>query len=149
MASIRLNTFRTKTFVVQPPPAPGDAVPFVSGPDGTGTSYPNPGDNRYKVYQAPLGTTAVVLYAQVANIGANVYDVTLLHYRQNSQPFPYTELVNVIQVPNNDSLVLLAGKLVLETSDSLYVYGSAPLIPPALIMTDLKLTVSVLESANE
>ena len=35
-----------------------------------------------EVYTAPVGYTGVVLLAQVANIGASSYDVTLIHRRQ-------------------------------------------------------------------
>jgi hypothetical protein len=149
MAGIPLNTFKTKTFIVQPPPS--TAPLFIAGPTGTGKQYPNPTDGRYKVYTSPLGTTGVVLYAQVANLGTQAYKVTLWHYRQNNVPFPYTELVENIIVPPNDSLVLLGGKLVLETSDSLFISGDAPVVTvsPAAPITNLKLTLSILESANQ
>lgn len=137
MAGIPLNTFRTNTKIVQPPP-PGGFGP---------TGRPTPGDSNYLSYTAPPGTSGVILYAQVANIGTSEYQVSFWHYRANQFPEAYTELLSGAYVPINDALVLLGGKLVLETGDSVYISGTAPLIGG--VTSDLKLTLSILESANQ
>ena len=113
MAGIPLNTFRT--------------VPFVVTETDT------------QVYAAPLGTTAIILMAQVANIGTNYQSVTFKHYQYSTGVI--TEVVKGFIVPPNDAVNLLSGKLVLETSDRIYVSGSTT--------TDLKFIASILESANQ
>ena len=51
------------------------------------------------------------------------------------------ELVNDFEIPNSDAISFVAGKLVLESGDSLRVQGSQN--------GALKVTLSVLESAND
>lgn len=138
MAGIPLNTFRTATKIVQQEGAPGSQT-WVQG-------HPAAGDNTYLVYTAPPGTSGVILYAQVANIGTQTHQVSLWHYRANQFPSAFTELLKGAYAATNDALVLLGGKLVLETGDAIYIAGTAPTV---LGSTDLKLTLSILESANQ
>lgn len=133
MAGIPLNTFKTTVKILQPPSN------FVDG-------HPTAGDNNFLAYTAPPGTSGVILYAQVANIGNQVYQVSMWHYRANQFPTSFTELLTNASVPTSDALVLLGGKLVLETGDSVYISGTAPVITG---LSDLKLTMSILESANQ
>lgn len=135
MAGIPLNIFRTVTKVVQqasPPSMGRPPIPYTT-------------QNPYAVYQAPPGTTGIVLYCQIANIsGTTPYTTSMWHFRPNGQTF--TEVFRQLTVPPNDVLIALGGKLVLETSDILFVSGSAPY---AGGQSDLKLIASVLESANQ
>jgi len=87
-------------------------------------------------YTAPTGYTAIVLYAHVTNYGASDATVTMSHKRSSTT----TEIIKEGTVPVNDAFIPLDGKLVLETSDSIQVSGSAN--------STLKLILSVLETAN-
>lgn len=138
MAGIPLNTFRTSVKIVQPEGAPNSQT-WTGG-------HPAAGDNNYLAYTAPPGTSGVILYAQVANIGNQTYQVSMWHYRANQFPSAFTELLTGAYAPTNDALVLLGGKLVLETGDSVYISGTAPIVGGT---SDLKLTMSILESANQ
>lgn len=165
MAGIPLNTFRTYVKNVQPPwlTGPTNQVGYMPDPVPVPTqSYfpmgtpPDPTELNnacFLVYTAPLGITSVILYAQVANTGLEDYLVTCWHYRPNLQPVAFTELVTDIIAPTNDALLLIGGKLVLETGDALYVCGNAPILTnnadTKLNTSALKLTLSILESANQ
>jgi hypothetical protein len=142
MAGIPLNTFLTRTKIVRQPSG------FVGG-------YPNPAApnaNDYLVYTAAPGTSGVILYSQCANISStNTYTISAWLFRPNDNENPnrWTEILIGSPIPPNDALVLLGGKLVLETGDSFWVAGTAPNIGPSNVNTDLKLTLSILESANQ
>jgi hypothetical protein len=88
------------------------------------------------IYTAPVGYTGVVLLAQVANIGANSADVTLIHRRSVTD----TEMLKQFPISSNDTANLLAGKLVLESGDKLVLSGSNG--------TNLKFIASILETLN-
>lgn len=89
-----------------------------------------------EVYTAPVGYTGVVLLAQVTNIGASSQDITLLHRRSSTD----TELLKQYPIAANDTVNLLAGKLVLESGDKLVLSGSNG--------TNLKFISSILETLN-
>ncbi len=89
-----------------------------------------------EVYTAPVGYTGVVLLAQVANIGASSYDVTLVHRRSSTD----TEMLKNYPISANDSANLLTGKLVLESGDKLVLSGSNG--------SNLKFIASILETLN-
>lgn len=135
MAGIPLNTFLTRTKIVKQP------VGFQYG-------YPNPSStDDYMVYQAAPGTSGVILYAQCANVSnVNNYTVSAWIYRPGDTVNKWTEILINTPVPHNDALVMLGGKLVLETGDSIWVAGSAPTVGGT---TDLKCVLSILESANQ
>jgi hypothetical protein len=88
------------------------------------------------VYTAPVGYTGVVLLAQVANIGSNSQDVTLVHRRSSTD----TRMLKQYPIAANDTANLLAGKLVLESGDRLVLSGSNG--------TDLEFIASILETLN-
>lgn len=88
------------------------------------------------VYTAPVGYTGVVLLAQIANISASAYDVTLIHRRSSTD----TEMLKNYPIPGNDTVNLLSGKLVLESGDKLVLSGNNA--------TNLKFISSVLETLN-
>lgn len=85
------------------------------------------------VYTAPTGVSSIVLYASVANVGVNTYPtVTFTHRRIStaSKTSGNTRNIRVIknaEIPPNDSLVVIDGRLVLERSaliqDSVIIEG--------------------------
>ena len=86
------------------------------------------------VYTTPTGVSAIVLYAQVANVGVNTYPtVTMTHRRKSTsqRTVGNTRNIRVIkkaEIPPNDSLVIIDGRLVLERTaiitDSLIIEGA-------------------------
>jgi len=92
------------------------------------------------VYTAPIGYTGVVLLAQVANIGASSYDVSLSHQRSVVGVAVTTEMLKQYPISANDTANLLTGKLVLESGDKLVLSGSNA--------SNLKFIGSILETLN-
>ena len=88
------------------------------------------------VYTAPSGYSTVVLLAQVSNTGANVITVSADHVRSGN----YTNILTNGELPTNDSMNLLFGKLILQTGDGLSVSASEN--------NSAELLLSVLETAN-
>jgi len=86
------------------------------------------------VYTTPTGVSAIVLYAQVANVGVNTYPtVTMTHRRKSTsqRTAGNTRNIRVIkeaEVPPNDAIVIIDGRLVLERTaiitDSLVIEGT-------------------------
>ena len=94
------------------------------------------GTSTVGIYTAPVGYTGVVLLAQVTNIGSSTQTLTFGHRRSGTD----TEIVKDLAIPANDTANLLAGKLVVETGDTLTIVGSTA--------TDLKYISSILETSN-
>lgn len=90
------------------------------------------------LYTAPVGKTAIVLMAQVANVTTSAADVTFSHY--DTSATTETELVKDFGIAGQDSASVTTGKLVVESGDSVKAFASAN--------TSLKITLSVLESLN-
>lgn len=107
MAIAPLNKFITKAV----PVAPGEQI----------------------VYEAPTGVSAIVLYASVANVGINTYPkVTFTHRRKSTASKTSgntrdTRIIRNAEIPPEDSLVVIDGRLVLERSallrDSIIISG--------------------------
>ena len=86
------------------------------------------------LYKAPVGTSAIVLYAQVSNVGVNTTpSITFTHRRTSVATRTIGNVRNnrIIkdgEIPPNDALVLIDGRLVLERtaliSDSLIINGN-------------------------
>tara|TARA_Y100001938_G_C8031914_1_gene401111 strand:- start:235 stop:1239 length:1005 start_codon:yes stop_codon:yes gene_type:complete len=86
------------------------------------------------IYKAPVGTSAIVLYAQVSNVGVNTTpSITFTHRRTSVATRTIGNVRNnrIIkdgEIPPNDALVLIDGRLVLERtaliSDSLIINGN-------------------------
>lgn len=89
------------------------------------------------IYTAPSGYTGIVLMAQIANISSSTATVTLSTFDGLTQ----TELLKDFEVPANDAAAGITGKLILETGQSIRIQAGAN--------NQLKITLSVLESANE
>ena len=129
MALIPLNTFKTKTAILQ---------------TTTGTAS--------TVYTAPVGTTAIILMAQIANVSTATHSISFLHHR-NRQVLADAQgngaqvgnfdtfLVKDFGIPNNDAFNPITGKLIIEELDSIRCYGTTS--------TGLQITLSILESANQ
>lgn len=128
MALLPLNTFKTKTTLLT-----------------TSTST--------KVYTAPVGTTAIVLMANAANVSTNTtHLITFSHYR-NLPVLPdtqgngaqsgdtTTEQVKDFPIPSNNAASLLQGKLIVESLDSVIAYSDSDGV--------INLTLSILETANQ
>lgn len=86
-----------------------------------------------EIYTAPTGYTAIVLLAQACNTDTIAQTVTFSHKRGGVS----TQLVFDYEIPPNETLVLVSGRLVLETGDKLELSGSD---------TELKFVASILET---
>lgn len=86
------------------------------------------------VYTVPTGQSAILLYAQVANVGVNTYPtVTLTHRRVGNSQRTSGNTRNIriarnVEVPPNDAAILIDGRLVLEKTaiitDSIILSGT-------------------------
>ena len=88
------------------------------------------------VYTAPIGYNSIVLTAQVTNTSTTVKNFSMKLIRNSTEYF----IVSDYPVAKHEVLVAsggTAGKLVLQTGDSLAIYGDT---------SDLKFTLSVLET---
>ena len=92
------------------------------------------------IYTAPTGYTGVVLLAQTANIGNNTQTVSFSHQRTIAGIAVTTEILKNFPISTSDTANLLAGKLVLESGDSLVLSASNG--------TDIKFLGSILETLN-
>jgi len=116
VAAAAVNTFKTVTKVV--------------------------GVTTESIYDAPVGFVAVFLLAQCSNVGSSTQNISFYHNR-NVSGFGTvtTEIVKNFQIPANDTVNLLPGKLVLETGDYITISGSSS--------SDLKFLTSILETSNQ
>lgn len=94
------------------------------------------GTSTVGIYTAPIGYTGVVLLSQVTNIGSTTETISFGYRRDGVD----TEVVKNLAIPANDTANLLPGKLVVETGDTLTIFGSNA--------TDLKYLSSILETSN-
>ena len=87
------------------------------------------------VYTAPTGVSAIVLYAQVSNVGiGETYPtVTFTHRRKSTSQRTAgntrnNRIIKGAEIPPNDSLVIIDGRLVLErtavATDSIVIEGT-------------------------
>ena len=70
-----------------------------------------------KLYEVPTGTSALVLYAQVANVGVGTYPTVTFIQRRESRSTGLTRDIRVIkdvEIPPNDGVILIDGRMVLE-----------------------------------
>ncbi len=85
-----------------------------------------------KLYEVPTGTSALLLYTQVANVGiGTTYPKVTFVQRRESRGTGNTRDIRVIkdaEIPPNDAVILIDGRLVLEKTpkviDRIYVQGS-------------------------
>jgi hypothetical protein len=128
MAQLPLNTFKTKTALL-----------------GTSTG------TAATVYTAPIGVTSIILMAQASNISSIDQSVTFIHHRtkqilqdaqgNGAQPGNTDSiLVKNFLIPPNDAASPLAGKLIIESLDTIRAYASTT--------ATCQLVLSILETAN-
>lgn len=103
------------------------------------------------VYTAPIGVTAIVLMAQVANLTTQTQTVTFEHFRYktilpDAQGFggqpgnTPSMLVKEFGVPPNDAATPLSGKMIIEELDSIRAYANTS--------GTMQLVMSILQTAN-
>ena len=103
------------------------------------------------VYTAPIGTTAIILMAQVSNVTTETHYVSFQHFRYrtilpDAQGFggqpgnSSTILVSDFGIPANDAGTPLTGKMVIEQLDSVRAYADKE--------GSLQLVMSILQTAN-
>jgi len=88
------------------------------------------------IYTAPIGYTTVCLLAQASNISGGTIGVSAYHIRGNVG----TSIISNVQIPVNDAVNLLSGKLILQTADYISVKCSGD--------DSAQLLLSILETAN-
>jgi hypothetical protein len=84
------------------------------------------------VYSTPTGVSAIILYAQVANVstGTTYPTVTFTHRRKSNRTgnIRNIRVIRGTEVPPNDNLIIIDGRLVLERtaliSDSIVIEGT-------------------------
>jgi len=86
------------------------------------------------VYTPPLGYSTVVLLAQVANNGVATVEISASVLRSGNS----TSLINEAQLPANDAISVLTGRLILNLGDQLQFKSSDN--------TSAQLTLSYLET---
>ena len=85
-----------------------------------------------KLYEVPTGTSALLLYTQVSNVGiGNTYPTVTFIQKRTSRSTGNTRDVRIIkdaEIPPNDAVILVDGRLVLEKTplvlDQIYVQGT-------------------------
>lgn len=130
MALIPLNTFKTKTKLLT---------------NNTATTA------TITAYTAPIGVTSIILMAQVANISTQTQYVDMMHWRNRpvladaqgngaQAGNTGTWLVKNFGIPAGDAGNLIAGKLIIESLDSVRIWATNS--------GTCQLTLSILETAN-
>jgi hypothetical protein len=83
------------------------------------------------IYKTPTGVSAILLYAQVANVAVgNTYPTFTMKHRRLTKVGNTRDirLIRDVEVPPNDAVVIIDGRLVLEKnaliSDSVVIQGS-------------------------
>lgn len=99
------------------------------------------GVNTVGIYTAPVGYSAIILLAQATNIGSDTQTIEFSYEKTVAGVANTTEMLKGFPIPSNDSANLLAGKLVLETGDTIVMSSSSN--------TDVKFISSVLETLNQ
>ena len=81
-----------------------------------------------KLYEVPTGTSSILLYAQVSNVGVGTYPKVTFIQRRESRSTGNTRDIRIIkevEVPPNNAVILVDGRLVLEKTasvlDSVYI----------------------------
>jgi hypothetical protein len=104
------------------------------------------------VYTTPIGCTAIILMAQVANLSTNTtHYVTFEHFRYRTvqpdaqgfgkqQGLTPSMLVSSFAIPPNDAGTPLTGKMIIEELDSVRAYADTT--------ATMQLVMSILQTAN-
>lgn len=115
MAVLPLNTFRTITRTI--------------------TAFP---PSFEEIYTCPTGVTAIVLLAQVSNVGNDTVSISFAHVKDITETF----LVKNAKIPKEDALSVLTGRLVLEEGHRVRVFTDEA------SSGNLQIVLSIVESAN-
>jgi hypothetical protein len=94
------------------------------------------------IYTCPVGVSAIILLSQVTNTDetGGYHSVTAIHSRSSEIVNDY-KFANDVVVPPNDGVSLIPdGRMVLETGDSIKIFGSSDGF--------LNIILSVLETAK-
>jgi hypothetical protein len=86
------------------------------------------------VYTTPVGVSAILLYAQVANVGVNTYPTASIIHRRKSTSSRTAgntrdiRIIKNVEIPPSDAVVVIDGRLVLEKTavytDSVVIKGN-------------------------
>ena len=87
---------------------------------------------KQKLYEVPTGTSALLLYLQVANVGVGVTFPKVTFSQQRTQRSTGNKreirVIKDVEIPPNDAAVLVDGRLVLEKTplviDKIFVEGT-------------------------
>ena len=96
--------------------------------------------NPVGIYTAPIGYSGVVLLAQATNVDSSPHTISFSHQRTRLGIAVTTEILRDFPIPGNDSVNLIAGKLVLEENDTLVLSANTS--------SNIKFIVSILETLN-
>ena len=84
-----------------------------------------------KLYEVPTGASALILYAQVANVGIGTFPTVTFIQRRESRSTRLTRDIRVIkdvEIPPNDGVILIDGRMVLEKTplivDRVFISGT-------------------------
>ena len=84
-----------------------------------------------KLYEVPTGTSSLLLYAQVSNVGINTYPTVTFLQRREQRSTGNTRDIRVlkdVEIPPNDAVILVDGRMVLEKTplvlDKIYITGT-------------------------
>ena len=91
-----------------------------------------------EIYTCPVGVTAIVLLAQISNVGNVTAKVSFAHVKDITVTF----LVRNAKIPIEDALSVLTGRLVLEEGHRVRVFTDAA------GANNLDVVLSIVESAN-
>ena len=77
-----------------------------------------------KLYEVPTGTSALLLYTQVSNVGIGVtYPTVTFTQKRTSRSTGNTRDIRVVkdaEIPPNDAVILVDGRLVLEKTPLIF-----------------------------
>jgi hypothetical protein len=96
--------------------------------------------NSVGIYTAPTGYSGVVLLAQAANTDGNSHVINFAHKRTKAGIAVTTEILSSYPIQGNDTVSLLQGKLILQSSDALVLSADNS--------SSVKVIVSILETLN-
>ena len=73
------------------------------------------------LYEVPTGTSAILLYAQVSNVGIGTTypTISFIHRRESRSTGNKRDIriIKDVEIPPNDAVILIDGRLILEKSE--------------------------------
>ena len=93
-------------------------------------------EDKQLIYTCPAGVSAVVLFAQVSNVGEDEEWFSAYHEREGV----HTELLHQAPIyPHDAARAIVGGRMILQTGDAMRVTASSE---------NLKMVLSLLETAT-